>query len=282
MNFFPTLRTPAWAAGLWLPTITCEFCHRSTALRNISTHKAGIKMRGAWYCSSVCFTSAAQQELSQLLPTGLERSIRTARMPLGLSLIGRGLLTQSQFKEVVDRQEETGGEIGELLVRTGLISEKTMTEVRASQWNCPVFTAPKHIVQTGIHIPTAFLQLYSAIPLHYVPASKLLLVGFVYRIEYALLYALEQMTGCKTQACFITPGDFESQIYLIARARLEDPSSKEVNIGTAQTPAEMAPTLCKLSVDFEAEEVQIAKCKEHVWTRLLGGTKNVDVIFKAG
>ena len=282
MTILGSIRTPAWATGFKLPTITCGYCQRSTALRNLSAHKAGIKMRGAWYCSSPCFTSAVQRELSQLLPPRLEEAGHTPRMPLGLSLIVRGLLTHAQLKEVTDGQEETGSELGELLVRHGLVNEKAITEVRAAEWNCPVFAAPRQMVQTGIRIPTAFLQIYSAIPLHYVPAKRLLLVGFVYRVEYALLYALEQMTGCKTQACFITPGDFETQIHQIARARLDDSSSKEVNVGIAQTPTEMAPTLCKFSIDFEADEARIARCKEYVWARLTCSSTDVDIIFRAG
>ena len=281
MNLMNSLGAPAWVAGLKLIHSKCEFCHRSMALRNISAHKAGIRMRDCWYCSSQCFTSAAQQEISGLLPARLENGSQVERMPLGLSLMSRGLLTKSQFKEVTERQKEAGGDIGELLVRLGSVSEKQVTEVRATQWNCPVFAVPKHVVRTGIHIPSTLLRLYSAIPLHYVPATKLLLVGFVSGIEYALLFAIEQLTGCKTQACFVTPSDFEGQMHQIEQERLDDSSSSEVTIDTAQTATEMASTLCQFSIDLEAEEAIIERCKEFVWARLNCGPKTFDLLFKA-
>jgi len=282
MNFLNSVRTPAWVAGLVLPTITCESCRRSTSLRNHSIHKAGIRMREGWYCSSGCFTSAAQTKLMELLPTRFENRDHVVRMPLGLSLIRRGVLTQAQFIEMTGRQRETGDEIGDVLVRSGTLSEKTITEARAHLWNCPVFAVPKHVSQTEIRIPSSLLNLYSAIPLHYVAATKLLLVGFVYGVEYALLYAIEQMTGARTQACFVTPSDFDTHIQQIARNRLEDSSSKVVNINSAQTPSEMAHTLCRFSIDFEADKVQIVRCQEHVWARLNCDSKNLDVLFKVG
>jgi hypothetical protein len=226
--------------------------------------------------------SAAQQDISCLLPSRLESAGQVARMPLGLSLISRGLLTKTQFKEVTNRQKAAGGEIGELLVRCGSLSEKQVTEVRATQWNCPVFAVPRHVVLTEIHIPSTLLRLYSAIPLHYVAATKLLLVGFVHGIEYALLFAVEQITGCKTQACFITPSDFEAQMHQIEQDQLENSVSKEVTIETAQTAMEMASTLCKFGIDLEAEEALIERCKEFVWARLKCGPRDFDLLFKAG
>jgi hypothetical protein len=277
-----SIKTQAWAAGLKLVYSKCEFCHRSMALRNFSARKAGIRMRNCWYCSSDCFTSAAQEEFSRLLPSRFDHGSHFARMPLGLSLISRGLITETQFREATDKQKEAGGEIGELLVRHGSVSEKQVTEVRAAQWHCPVFAVPGPLMQTGIHIPSALMRRYSAIPLHYVAATKLLLVGFVHGIEYTLLFAIEQITGCKTQACFVTPSDFEAQMLQIERERLEGCSSREVSFEAAQTSAEMASTLCNFGVDLEADEAMIGRLKEYVWARLKSGAKNVDLLFKLG
>ena len=71
------------------------------------------------------------------------------RTPLGLNLISHGLLTIEQLKKATDEQKEAGGEIGELLVRQGSVSEKQVTAIRAAEWGCPVFTVPKHAIRIG-------------------------------------------------------------------------------------------------------------------------------------
>jgi hypothetical protein len=205
-------------------------------------------------------------------------------MPLGLILISRNLVTAEQLREATDEQKEAGGEIGEILVRRGFVSEKQVTGVRAVQWSCPVFSVPKHPIHAGIQIPSVLIQLYSAIPLHYVPKTKRLFVGFVHGVEYGLLYAIEQMTGCNTQPCFVTPSDFEIQMRL--REQMQDLSGdttpKELTFEGVQTPAEMAQILCSHGVDIEADEAIVSRCREYLWTRLKYGSQAVDLFFRAG
>jgi hypothetical protein len=90
----------------------------------------------------------------RLLSSGTEPASRLPRMPLGLNLVSSGLLTVEQLREAASEQKEAGGEIGELLVRNGAVSEKQVTAIRAADWGCPVFTVPKHSVRIGIDIPS--------------------------------------------------------------------------------------------------------------------------------
>jgi Type II secretion system (T2SS), protein E, N-terminal domain len=234
-------------------------------------------MQDAWYCSSLCFTSAAEQEILRLLTSGTVLVNHISRMPLGLILINRGLLTIDQLREATSEQKE-GDEIGELLVRQGLLTEKQVTATRAAQWGCPVFAVPDHAAPVAINIPLALLQIYLMVPVHYVAATNLLLVGFVHRVEYGLLYAIEQMTGCKTRPCFVTPSDFRVQMQ--QREQRQEPLFKEVIFERIQTPAEMARILCSSSVEIEADEASLGKCKEYLWARLKSDSEAVDLLFK--
>jgi hypothetical protein len=283
MNLIDSIAKPAWAASFRAVTSKCENCHRSLTLRHLSAQKAGIKMHGNWYCSSLCFTAAAEKRFSSLLASGMEQANHVSRMPLGLSMISRGLLTSTQLREVVEEQKEFGGEIGELLMRRGFVSEKQVTAARAAQWGCPVYSVPKYVVRAGIQIPSTLLQIYSAIPLHYVPAKKLILMGFVNGVEYGLLYSIEQMTECKTQPCFVTPSDFQLQMQQMEQAEEQraDSALKEVTFEAVQSPAEMAAILCGYGVDLEADEAMIGKCREYLWARLKYASKEIDLLFKA-
>ena len=112
MKLISSIAMPAWVAGLKVITSRCESCHKSLALRHLSTRKAGIRMHGNWYCSSRCFQSATEQEVLRLLKPGTELPARVERMPLGLSLISHGFLTIEQLKKATDEQKEVGGGSG--------------------------------------------------------------------------------------------------------------------------------------------------------------------------
>jgi len=284
MNLIHTIATRAWDVGFKAVTSRCENCQRSMTLSHFSARKAGIRMRDRWYCSSECFASAAEEELSELAASKQERDNHAARMPLELMLVSRGWLSNDEFREVRDEQKEAGGEIGELLVRRGSVSEKQVTAVRATQWGCPVFAVSKHGTPSGIHIPSTLMHLYSMIPLHYVAATNLLLVGFVHNVEYGLLYAIEKVTGCKTQPCFVTPSDF--QVHMQMRERMlkqaGDAIPCEVKFECIQTSAEMARILCSYGVHIEADEAIIGKCKGYLWARLKADRRELDLLFKAG
>ena len=81
-------------------------------------------------------------------------------------------------------RDRAGGDIGELLVRQGSVSEKQVTAIRATEWGCAVFTVPKRAIRIGINLPSTLMQIHSMIPVHYVAGTNLLFVGFVHSIEY--------------------------------------------------------------------------------------------------
>ena len=284
MKLIHSLLAGSWIAGLKVITIRCENCQRSLTLRHASAHKAGIWMREHWYCSSACFASAAEEELDGLVALKREQRNRVERMPLDLMLVSHGLLSSAEFREVRDDQKEDGGEIGELLVRRGSVSEKQVTAFRATQWGCPVYALPEHVVEPSVHIPRTLMQFYSMIPLHYAAATNLLLVGFVCSIEYGLLYAIEKMTGCKTEPCFVTPSDFRIQMQQWQRTEIThgEKPMREVEFESVHSSAEMARILSSYGARLEAEEAIIEKCREYLWARLKCGASDVDLLFKAG
>jgi hypothetical protein len=284
LKLFLSFVTPSWVADLKAVASRCASCHRLVILRQFSARKAGIRMHGSWYCSGRCFCSAAEREILRFGTSGSAPASHNSRMPLGLNLMSRGWLTAEQLKKATDEQKETGGEIGEVLVRQGSVSEKQVTEIRSAEWGCPVFTLPKHAAQIGIQVPSTLIRAYFMIPVHYVAATNLLYVGFVHSIEYGLLYAVEQLTGCKTTPCFVTPTAFQSEMEHTKQLqqRSAEPPAKELNFEGIQTPAEIGRILCDTGLQMEAEEAFIGNCKEYVWARLKNGHKSADLLFKVG
>jgi Type II secretion system (T2SS), protein E, N-terminal domain len=284
MKLISSIATPAWITALKVITSKCGSCNRSMALRHLSARTAGIRMHGSWYCSSRCFRWAAEREVLQLLKPVTEQGAHVSRMPLGLNLISHGLLTIEQLKKATDEQREAGGEIGELLVRQGSVSEKQVTVARAAEWGCPVFAVPKQASRIEIDLPSTLMRIYSMIPVHYVVRTNLLLVGFVRNVEYGLLYAVERITGCETKPCFVTPSDFKTQMQQ-RQKELEQPGfapAKELKFESIQTAGEIARTLCTFGVEIDADEAFIGKFKEYLWARLKSGPQAIDLLFRAG
>jgi Type II secretion system (T2SS), protein E, N-terminal domain len=284
MKPISSISMPAWVTALKVITSKCGSCNRSLTLRHLSARNAGIRMHGSWYCSSQCFRGAAEGEVSRYLKPATEQPAHVSRMPLGLNLLSHGLLTIEQLKKATDEQKEAGGEIGELLVRHGSVSEKQVTAVRAAEWGCPVFAVPKQAIRIEINLPSTLMRSYSMIPVHYVVKTNLLLVGFVHHVEYGLLYAIEQITGCETKPCFVTPSDFKTQMQQ-QNKELEQPGSipaRELKFESIQTPGAIARTLCAYGVEIEADEAFIGKCKEYLWVRLKSGPQAMDLLFRAG
>jgi Type II secretion system (T2SS), protein E, N-terminal domain len=239
-------------------------------------------MRGSWYCSARCFTAAVEKEILRLLSSGKESANHVSRMPLGLNLVSHGLLTVEQLREAASKQKEAGEEIGEVLVRNGTVTEKQVTAIRAADWGCPVFAVPKHPVRIRMDVPSTLIRLYLMIPLHYVEATNLLLIGFVQSVDYGLLYTIEQMTGCTTKPCFVTPSDFQLQMRHREQAQTppQEAPSKEVKSDDIKTPAEIAQAICASGLDTEADEALLSKCNEYIWARLKTGSETADFLFK--
>jgi hypothetical protein len=265
-----------WASCFKLVTSVCDACQRSFTTRHPSAHNIGIRMHDGWYCGARCFTAAAEKVMSPLLDSMPEPVHRAERMPLGLFLVSRNLINKQQLREATLEQKELGGEIGTLLVSRGVVSERQVASARATQWGVPLFVLPSHGVRSSIRLPAALVEVYSALPLHYGAVSNQLLVGFVHSIDYGLLYAIEHIVGCKTQPCFVTPSDFETE-----RKVLQEGSPNEGLVFEApKTPAAMARAFCASALDLEAHEAVIAKCRDYLWARLKREGEAADLLFR--
>ena len=58
------------------------------------------------------------------------------------------------------------------------------------------------------------------------------------------------------------------------------PDCNEVLVENAATPAHMARTVAGFAVDMGAKEANFSSCRDHVWVRLSGKRKTLDVLFQ--
>jgi len=270
-----------WITGWKRRTCDRPDCSRWLTVGYLRTRQVGVRMGTAWYCSYGCFHTAAEAQITQILNTRPSYSSSKPRMSLGLELIGRGLLTAEQLRFTSEQMVGGGLDAGDLFVENGFLTEAQVTAARAAIWGCPVYNPTTAIINTGIHIPPVLAASSLVLPMHYVPATRQLLLGFLRSVDYEVMFAVENMTGCIAKACFVKPSDF----YLHeAHTHLKQPQDAEAPTGmtfnTSHTAAECARILCNYGAGVNANRVKMTLCKNYLWVRLPGGTGICDLLFK--
>ena len=122
-------------------------------------------------------------------------------------------------------------------------------------------------------VPSALMQLLAIAPVHYAPRPNRLLIGFVHRIEHRVLRAIEDMTSCLTEPCFITASQCDEQIRRLAGRNLE------VSFERVTSPAEMASIVQSYAFQIGADEARLALCRNHIWARLQREERPTDLLF---
>ena len=107
------------------------------------------------------------------------------------------------------------------------------------------------------------MEFFQMMPVHYVKGMRVLYVGFCEKIEYTVLYAIEQMLDCRTQPCLVGRRALKS---VLERIRLK-PHPSELVFERLADAAEMARITRSYVLKLGAEAVRAVACGEYVWLR---------------
>jgi hypothetical protein len=250
-------------------------CHNKLLMRAVPQSRSGIHAGDLWYCSPDCFAAGSRSRLLALSMNTFVEMPRSPRLSLGLALLSKGYLTEEQLRFASLRSERRNQAFEVTLQECGLATDKQIAAARAVQWGYPVL-AREHIghpVQADL--PQMLMRACSAAPVHYSAKGKRLVLGFVDRVEHSLLQAIEQMTGCRAEPCFITPAEYSEQLERMTPA----PNYDEVSVEQPGTPAQMGRVLGGQAVEIAATEAHFAQCRSFGWVRLDGKRGTSDVIF---
>jgi len=245
-------------------------------MRSVPQNRVGIRVGDHWYCGVDCFAEAAFLRFSALREGRVIEMPHNPRLSIGLVLLSKGSLTDDQLRYAIAESQQRGEELELTLTRLGLANEKQLAFARAAQWGCPVLGQEGVREPIEADIPAILLRSWCAVPLHYSQNGRKLLMGFVYRVEHRLLLALEQVTGCRAEPCFITPTEFEEQMARLTAV----PDCDVVVEEEPQTPKQMANTVAQLAMEAVARKAIFVECRDYLWTRLSGSRRTVDVLFR--
>jgi hypothetical protein len=251
-------------------------CRNTMLIRSVPQPRVGVQVGLSWYCSVDCFAEAALLRLTELWDQRVVEMPHRPRHSIGLVMLSKDYLTSEQLRQATLQSQLRDEELEVALLRLGFANERQVAAARAAQWGCPVLKQERVGLAVEVDVPLAILRAFSAVPLHYTPNGRLLL-GVVHRVEHTLLHALEQMTGCRAEPCFITPTEFDAQLPRVTVA----PDCQEVVFEDIMTPTQMANALGGLTIEVAAREARFVHCRDYIWTRLFGKQRRVDVLFRA-
>lgn len=275
MKLIETITSSSFFGAFQRVNCTRENCGRWLTQRHFDTRKVGVNFSGEWYCSYRCVAAELERALGKMMGRAAASSKHSFRMPLGLTLVSRGYLTEEQLKTANEKQKADGQEFSDVLLSLKYIDERKLTAVRAAQWGCAVFDIPDYFESPLMSLPRALMKRYFMVPLQFAKNTKRISVGFANKIEYGALYALEQLTDCKATPFLITANDFERCLALDP-----NPSYSEQLFETRPAPAEIRHAICTAGAEMDAEEVSVVRCGDYLWARLKNGSKCSDLVFE--
>jgi len=241
--------------------------HARSWWRRLRLAPPAVLMQGLRYCADSCLERALANALPPEQPAR-KHVAGPHRVPLGLLLLSRQHVTPEQLRAALEAQRSAGrGRIGEWLQALGFVNQQQVTAALARQWGCPVFRpdslplpAPGRIPQ----IPLALLRSFLMVPVAYTAATSTLHMAFSERIDYSVLYALEQMLGCRTEPSLAAPSFLAMRLQRLA----EEPEETEILFDQVADVAEFARIVHSYSLRVAASEIRLEKCGRQVWVRL--------------
>jgi len=245
------------------------------AWQRISNGAGSVCVHGLRYCFPHCFERELTRRLNRLRPTRAVRPRPAHRVPLGLLMLSRGELTDSQLRQTLqEQQRHKERRIGECMQQLGYVREPQVTAALALQWCCPVLkTLPQQAVDCGV--PLGLLRRFQMLPVHFSAATRALHIAFADDIEYPALVAIEEMVGCKTQACLTTSSGLQA-----AFERMEQQSVPlEKQFTGIRAPEEMTRITSSYAARLFADDVRAVACGDLAWVRIEGARDPMNLLF---
>jgi hypothetical protein len=243
----------------------------------VSKRFRGLRIHGAQFCFPGCFEQKLLQRFTRLLSTAPVNERRAHRIPLGLTLLSRGDIDDTQLRQALSAQRAGGeGRIGEWMQRLGFIGERQVTAALGGQWACPVLPRVPDICDDS-HLPSALLRRFHMAAVSYVAATRTMHVAFSEGIDYSVLLAIEQVLECRAEPCVAG----RSALALLWARLDEAPRRSDQVFDNVRTPDEMTRITTSYAAMLKAHDVRLTRCAEFIWARVDGGEASANLLFPA-
>ena len=259
-----------------VPRCSDPSCQKRTFSRIVPWKQLGYFLGGRWFCTPECLEHAAKTEVLTLLNSHQNPAPRPRRIPLGLILLSRGVITAEQLSSALNEQRQSGENFGEVLIKLGFADEMQVTSAVASQWGHPVFRMKPGHTSVKIRIPHLLMDLYRMVPVHFTEVGSRLLMGFLRTPQHAALRTIEHMTLCNASPCFVTPSGYNTIVEQINC----DGRENEIVFERSSSAAEIASVVRNYVLQSGANEARVGRCREYLWARVFGAKATLDILFR--
>lgn len=260
----------------WALPCSNPACSRTRLLLRLSRHYVGVRLGKQWFCSPDCFEEYLSGTITASIMSRQVDPPPVRRMPLGLLLLSRGVLTSEQLASALSKQKSDGINLGEAVQLLGFASAEQVTAAVAAQWSCPVFALADRALSLPIRVPRRLLEQYEMLPVYFAKGDRRLTVGFVSRVEYQILSTVESITGCDAIPCFITGQDYRRRMEASALLTTEN----EVMFDRPMLGPEIARLGRNYVSQLGAIDTRFGMCREYLWMRIWGRQQETDILFR--
>lgn len=246
--------------------------------RRLHWWNGSIRLQGSNYCAPQCFEAAARERFARICRLAAPARPVQHRIPLGLLMLSRGQLTNRQLRLALEAQQASGNHrIGEWLEKLGFATERQVTAALGLQWACPVLTGKINLdPRSAQRLPYRLLESFRFVPVQFVDATRTFYLAFSGGIDYAALYAVEQMLECRADACLASRSTIDQALEQLGSER----GHGALLFEGWREAAEMARITCSYVLKLGAEDVRIVGCKEYIWARLVASGDVAHLLFR--
>lgn len=236
----------------------------------------GLELNGKWYCAVQCFQHATEITISRLLALRPGRARVLHRIPLGLLLLSRGQLNNTQLRDALQRQQSQSAPLGILLTQMGYADEQQVTAALAAQWACPTLSGKVNPdPATECLLPAQIIEQFRIMPVRFTLRTRRFCVAFSDGINYPLLYTIDSLLDCKTEACLISRREMDCYL----RARTWN-AGRDIFFKHQGKAGEIAHILAGYALKSGAEKIRVAACEHYIWARLERSGEVANVLFE--
>ena len=158
------------------------------------------QFEGTWHCGSKCLEASVRAAVRREFRAGAISESRVRhRIPLGLILQTRGVLTAEEVRRALILQEQTGAKLGDVLVRHFRVDERRIAAALAAQWNAPLWHLPSTASEELLRLaPLDLLRASGSLPLRLI-GTRLSLAAADW-LDAPIALALERMHGVTVES----------------------------------------------------------------------------------
>ena len=206
--------------------------------------------------------------------SSVESAARTHRLPLGLLMLSRGVIDETQLKMALGVQSERPTmKIGRCLETLGAVTAEEVTRALGAQHCLPVLLAFDPDMDSGV--PLTLLEASRCVAFRGKYHPGLVYLGFDGGVDRSLVQATELVLGTECEPCIVETAVIEEYLEL----RRQRHSCDEVVFATRSSTLEILRSIESYIERLRADAVRIASTREYLWV-LLTGLRTTDLLFR--